>query len=98
MRSLAFALSLFSVCSGAADAGEAIAPKCAPSEGEAGNPSPYMKSLKMNEPMPEAMSKDGTMKGDVAEAARAKEACMRDALNREQTTMTETKDQPDSAH
>jgi hypothetical protein len=98
MRWLIVMLSLFGVgAGGAAAAGDAVAPQCPPGAPEAASPSAFMKSLQMNEPMPGAMSKEGTMKGDVAEAARAKEACMRDAVNREQATMTETKVQPDPA-
>ena len=96
-RGLVLALSLAGPCAGSAAAAEADEAGCPPDTGAAASPSRYIATMKMNEPMPSAMSKQGTTKGHVAQMARQKEACMREALSREQATMKETTDQPKPA-
>lgn len=57
---------------------------------------PYMKNLRMHEPMPGEMKKDGMMKDEVMKGAMRKDRCMQDALSKEQLQMDETKGTPKS--
>ena len=46
-----------------------------------------MPDLKMKEPMPTGMARDGTMKEDVTHAAAAKQPCMDMLLKQDQQTL-----------
>ena len=54
------------------------------------DPGPYMKSLRMHEPMAGQMKKDGMMKDAVMIGAMRKDKCMQDVLNKEQLMIDET--------
>ena len=46
-----------------------------------------MKDMKMRDPMPGQMKKDGMMMGDVAKSAAQKEKCMDDVMKSDEKTM-----------
>ena len=50
-----------------------------------------MKDMKMREPMPGQMKKDGMMMGDVAKSAAEKEKCMEGVMKSDEKTMDERK-------
>ena len=52
---------------------------------------PFMKDMKMREPMPGQMKKDGMMMGDVAKSAAEKEKCMEGVMKFDEKTMDERK-------
>ena len=52
---------------------------------------PFMKDMKMREPMPSQMKKDGMMMGDVAKSAAEKEKCMEGVMKSDEKTMDERK-------
>lgn len=80
MRTLSLSLAVFAAVGFAAPPDE-------PSSAPAKKPAKVKKPIKMDEPMPIGMKREGMMKGDVKKSAEKKEAEMKPMMEQEEQAM-----------